>query len=473
MTLDASNYYISYPAEKEDERLDFNYNHPIYREMESRIRQLGSCYELNEIIRAAGLTNGVEIRNFVEKEEGNPYLRVSDFRDVGVSLENVAYVSASIDDLAKDIGLENGDLLVTRSGTLGLVVTVDDIFPKSLIISSDIIRVRLKSRIGSVRIVPKYVEVYLRTSLGQYQFRRIDHGSSIPKINQPSLSSISVLIPTADKQQRIVNAFNSALKQYCNRLHTSRELIAHAFEKLLDELGVELVDEKADYYYSWFDELNDRLSYGTYHPSVEQLRTSLDNSKHGSRTLGQLIELRYDTIEPTKQPEEEYLYIGLEDIERNTGSLSNVRRMRGQDISSKSNVFRKGQLMFAGLRPYLNKCFILEHHDDAIGSAELFVCDPKEGVSLKYLKWFLLSDATLRQTEWILSGASYPRLDESDFLNLKVVIPEEYEEQVRISKAVDVEMRNAETEKQEAEKKWEAAMNSLEGMIRDAVRRGR
>ncbi len=120
---------------------------------------------------------------------------------------------------------------------------------------------------------------------------------------------------------------------------------------------------------------------------------------------------------------------------------------------------------FSGLRPYLNKCFILEDYEDAIGSAELFICEAKEDVSLEFLKWYLLSEITLRQTKWILSGASYPRLDELDFLNLKIVIPKDYNEQVRIVDMVKAKIKEAEEKEQKTKDKWQEAKDTFERLI--------
>ena len=99
----------------------------------------------------------------------------------------------------------------------------------------------------------------------------------------------------------------------------------------------------------------------------------------------------------------------------------------------------QGQLLFSGLRPYLNKLVILDDYEEAIGSAELFICEPKEDTYLPFVKYYLLSESTLRQNKWILSGSNYPRLGVQDFLNLLIVIPEKEEEQEKITEQIEVE----------------------------------
>jgi len=141
-----------------------------------------------------------------------------------------------------------------------------------------------------------------------------------------------------------------------------------------------------------------------------------------------------------------------------------IKKVIGRDIISKSKIIHKNQLIFSGLRPYLNKVFILEDYNQAIASAEFFVCEPKN-ILLPFLKYYLLSEATLRQTKWILSGSNYPRLDEEDFLNLKVVIPEDIEEQKRILKLLNKEKEKFDRLKQKAEEKRKESKVTFEKLL--------
>ncbi|MBA7698770.1 hypothetical protein ES703_107452 [subsurface metagenome] len=109
--------------------------------------------------------------------------------------------------------------------------------------------------------------------------------------------------------------------------------------------------------------------------------------------------------------------------------------------------------MFARLRPYLNKVHLVEEVDQAFGSAELMVVQPREDmVTPQFLLKYLLSDLTLTQTKWILTGSSYPRLNAEDFKNLWVIRPVDKASQVAILESLKSLEQEAEDKELEADK---------------------
>jgi restriction endonuclease S subunit len=108
--------------------------------------------------------------------------------------------------------------------------------------------------------------------------------------------------------------------------------------------------------------------------------------------------------------------------------------MLGREILSASKRIYRGNIVFTGLRPYLNKVHLVQI-DEAIGSAELFVVRPKEELVIpEFLLMYLLSDLTLTQTKWILTGSSYPRLNEEDFKRLSILLPKKPEQEHIVKK---------------------------------------
>ena len=91
--------------------------------------------------------------------------------------------------------------------------------------------------------------------------------------------------------------------------------------------------------------------------------------------------------------------------------------------------------------------------------------EAKQGISLELLKWYLLSQATALQTKWILSGTSYPRLDEEDFLNLRIVIPDDYNEQLRIVQNIERQVKDAEQKEQEARQAQREAGDTFKKLL--------
>lgn len=185
--------------------------------------------------------------------------------------------------------------------------------------------------------------------------------------------------------------------------------------------------ESPSYAYSEsYADVSERLSYGENHPErrsfFEQLQRIAEKGCDLKR-LHEVVDFVEEDVNPSKQhPEEYFKFLGLEDIEENTGRAA-FRTILGREILSKSNRMYRGNIVFSGLRPYLNKVHLVEV-EEAIGSAELFVVQPRTEIVIpEFLLRYLLSNLTVTQTKWILTGSSYPRLDIEDFKQLRILVP--------------------------------------------------
>lgn len=161
------------------------------------------------------IANGVEMRTYSER--GFRYLRVSDMGKTGIVNDNIRYVE--VDSIPHKIKLSLSDILISRSGSLGLVnVVTEEII--DAILSSHIFRVRLLDSVNKY-----YIQEFLRSSLGQQQFFKLNNGGIIPEINQNALSRIKICIPSIEKQNEIAT--------YIMKLRMrSKELLLEADEIL-------------------------------------------------------------------------------------------------------------------------------------------------------------------------------------------------------------------------------------------------
>lgn len=118
----------------------------------------------------------MEIRTY--SESGYRYLRVSDLGQHGIENANPRYVD--VEEIPEKIKLANNSFLVSRSGSLGLVSVVEDEIKKS-ILSSHIFKVNL----DTTKIRPEYLETFLRSQIGQFQFLQNNNGAVIPESAKP------------------------------------------------------------------------------------------------------------------------------------------------------------------------------------------------------------------------------------------------------------------------------------------------
>ncbi|MDE1818478.1 MAG: restriction endonuclease subunit S [Thaumarchaeota archaeon] len=172
------------------------------------------------------IANGVEIRNYVEN--GTPYLRVTEMNVDGMDLSNVKYVAETQKDLSKKIQLEMGDLLISRSGSLGLVDMVKDETIKNSIISSHIIRIVLKK---SLDISPDYIMSYLRSVFGQVQFFRNKIGAVVPEISQDALKTFLIIKPPPKIQTMLSTKMENNIQASKKLKNEALEIIEQGYKE--------------------------------------------------------------------------------------------------------------------------------------------------------------------------------------------------------------------------------------------------
>lgn len=170
------------------------------------------------------LKNGVEIRNYIE-EGGLRYLRVTDLGKNGLNSNSPRYVE--FQEIPERIKLNDNCILISRSGSLGLV----NVFEKEIenaILSSHIFKVELNTN----EIIPKYLEAYLRSKIGQAEIFRNNNGGVIPEINQEALKSIHIVIPSLSKQQEIADHITGIRQQAQQLKDKTQELLKKASEEI-------------------------------------------------------------------------------------------------------------------------------------------------------------------------------------------------------------------------------------------------
>lgn len=140
------------------------------------------------------LLNGKEFRTYSEK--GFRYLRVTDLGEHGINNNSPRYID--IPEIPSSIRLSPNDFLISRSGSLGLVSVVADEISDA-VLSSHIFKVLLDTQ----TVLPSYVQAFLRSSIGQFQFFHKNNGGIIPEINQPALKSIEIVLPPLEVQNRL------------------------------------------------------------------------------------------------------------------------------------------------------------------------------------------------------------------------------------------------------------------------------
>lgn len=136
-----------------------------------------------------------------------------------------------------------------------------------------------------------------------------------------------------------------------------------------------------------------------------------------SAALGDLVQPSPEKIEPQDAPRSKYL--SLEHVE--SGSHRILGRGLGSDVGSTKAVFRRGDVLYGKLRPYLNKVCIPDF--DGICSTDFLVFRPSPALDQRLLMHFLSQPGTVEYANHHSSGVQLPRVSFEKLAELEVPIP--------------------------------------------------
>lgn len=202
----------------------------------------------------------------------------------------------------------------------------------------------------------------------------LQHGSGQPHVYQYDISNIQIPLPNLDIQDQVVK-----------KLDSFKEIANNASKILLN-----------------------------YRPYIQckKIISQQPIKKNFSR--------RTDAINPQKESGL-VKYIGLENIESNTGRLIGNIETNVKDIKSTKYCFKKGDILVAKLRPNLNKVYFAEF--DGICSTDFIVLrSNNKDIIAKYYSILFLSEEFNNLLRNGISGGQLPRLNVDYFLNTLIPI---------------------------------------------------
>ena len=153
------------------------------------------------------------------------------------------------------------------------------------------------------------------------------------------------------------------------------------------------VDKETDHAYQTITNSKQRI--GEIVSSVE--KTSM---------LNEVVDRISDIVNPKEKNGSVY-YVGLENIESQTGVLLGNPQSDFSTIKSNKNVFRKGEILYGKLRPNLNKVYLAQV--DGICSTDILVLRPCKPNLATFYKYYFLFETFNSEVVKTVSGQQLPR----------------------------------------------------------------
>ena len=198
-----------------------------------------------------------------------------------------------------------------------------------------------------------------------------------------------------------------------------------------------------------------------YHPERTAALRLLDAAPAGIDIV-RLADLV--SFERNQLPTPAETYLSLAHVQSHTGQLTDST----DTASGACFVYRRNDVLFARLRPYLNKV----HRAESGGtcSTEFHVLRITDSCALRpdYLAAILRSKVVLAQTVHMATGNTHPRLTNEDVANLAIPVPAPAVQE-RITAEVARRRQQVRRLRAEAEAGWQAAKQWFEEQLLGAI----
>jgi type I restriction enzyme S subunit len=208
-----------------ERRLDAHFYNPIAQLALTNIKncrcQVKSVGDVAKVLLAGGRLK----RNYVDPAHGIPYLSGKNI--VQIRPIDLKYLANVEKDETKDLLLEKGCLLVTRTGTVGRICYVWQNF-ENYAASDNILRIIPNSQF----VDGGYLHAFLSSPYGHEQIVRFRCGSVVDMITDDQLRKVIVPLPDSLHQREIGNMVRLAYEKRAEAIRLEDE--AQAI--LMDEI---------------------------------------------------------------------------------------------------------------------------------------------------------------------------------------------------------------------------------------------
>ena len=393
LTFWSAQYYIS-------DEFKFNKNYEL--------NKIGSFLERNKTL--------------ITVEDDGEYKRVTiKINNGGCCLRDIA--------MGKNIGtkiqneISKGQFIISkidaRNGAFGIV-------PESLdkaIVTNDFPVFDINTGI----INPQFLLLITSTERFKSYAQKCSNGTTNrQRIDIDDFLNVKIPTPQLTTQQLVVDAYNSKFQLAETNEKQSAILEDNIQTYLIDKLNIK-INTTGNKFFFLKSEFIDSRRWDTlfFMPKKDF------ESDYHCITLGECLEnfitdidgksLRIDTY---KMPEQNFSYIGMENVEKETGNLIDFQYVSGNTIKSQTIKVPKYYFLYGKLRPYLNKYWYNDTDEkNIVCSSEFFVFSIKNTINPYYFLYYLSSTAVQKQIEKLSQGARMPRINEKTFKSIKVPLP--------------------------------------------------
>ena len=402
----------------------------------------------------------MEIRTY--SENGYRYLRVSDLGEHGIENDKPRYVD--VEEIPDKIRLASDSFLISRSGSLGLVSIVEGEV-KDAILSSHIFKVNL----DTTKIRPEYLEVLLRSQIGQIQFFQNNNGAVIPEISQTALKSIRVVLPPASIQNHIVSFMRSAYAQKKQKEQEADTLLDSIDDYVLQELGVEMPRQKENSIENRvFTATLSEVSGRRFDPEIYYQVYSLHTKSYPMERFQDCVLINPSTSFEGYELDTNVTFVPMEKVSAKYGE-ADLSLCKVVAESKGYTRFRDNDLIWAKITPCMEngKSAVVDNLKGGIGcgSTEFHVFRALDGINIHYIHALLRLKSLREHAVLHFTGSAGQQRVSSEFFRGLIIPKPPIEKRTEIADYITNARNRAKHLQQEANAIVERAKERVERIL--------
>ncbi len=395
-------------------------------------------------------------------DEGFIFLSSKNVTSGHIDWDNIMYIPESLhNELYARLAPQKNDILLAKNGTTGVAAIVDRDCIFDIYVSLALLRI-----IGYI-ISPEYLLSTIASSTIQNYFNSSLKGIGVPNLHLEHIRTTLIPVAPINEQYRIATKLEQLLSfadniesdktdlQTTIQLTKSKILDLAIRGKLVpqnpdDEPANVLLDriraekeglikqgkikrDKKESVIFKGDDNSYYLRMGNLIETLDDWRINHIPYSWGICCLGEVCDYGNCTNVDTKDIPKTAWILDLEDIEKDTGKVSQKLTLKERNSASTKHSFHKGQVLYSKLRPYLNKVVLVD--DDGYCTSEILPLDFNKYILPEYAKYYLMSPTFLRYANHCSYGVKMPRLGTLDGRKAVLIVPP-VNEQKRIADKV-------------------------------------
>ena len=427
-----SRYYVR-PFDYLTDRLDFHYSSPYFDEIKM-FREKANVVPFKKFVLPHGIDYGLTASG---KDDGKiRFINTENILADG-TIDDTGIMF--VDECPLRLLLEENDVLITRSRKTGFCGVVTQKFENATY-GSYLIRFRIATNL----LDPFFLAEFFNSKLGKLQTDLLKTGSSGENINSEQLSDVRLPNLDIDVQKEILKRIRPIKNKIVEIQSEEQKAINERDVEFRNFLGVRNFQVKELGYYSAPLSL-DRLDFVYSNPKYHVLEEIVRESRFTFVEIGAHVKFHYETINPTKEPEKEYEYIDIGNIDTKLGRTFPTKMLGKEMTSSRMRrLVRKGHVLISTTRPTRKAIAIVpEELDNQICSTGFAAAECDEKLLNDFLFYFLRTDIAKLQFERLCSGSGYPAINqEKDLPKFNIPLPliEEQKQIVEKMRKIDLKI---------------------------------